>query len=154
MKKFNFVSLIFILSLINFSCSKEDENDIQNNTKTLLQGKWKLIEKSVGGNPDDIYDCPEPETITFLNNNSSEHYFVTEDNCGFTLSTYNYKIEDNILTQDIYIQTDNSEIGYTFTNKARIEVLNETTLILSYFYTSHYGEFPDWGIIKQTFTKD
>ncbi len=149
MKKITLIFLIIIFNVINFSCSNKNEND---DTNKLILGKWKLIDRQIGNNIGNLNNCPEPETITFFENNTLENYFIIGDNCVFSSSTYNYLIEDNVLIQNQYVNLD--PIGYTFINKATIDILNETTLVLKYFYTSEEGEFPEWAIITETFKKN
>lgn len=141
-------SLICIILFLNISCSDDDTNT---NYKNRIIGKWVLVDDGSGTTISNVNNCSDSESIEFLNNNTSVSHYYSGDPCNFNNTTYNYEINSNIITQNVYVGDE--PYGYTYTNKATIEVLDETNLVLHYFYTSTEGDFPEWAIIKHTYLK-
>ena len=141
-------TIICIILLFNISCSDDDRNT---NYKNRIIGKWVLVDDGSGTTIPDLNNCNESEFIEFLNNNTSISHYHLGDPCNFNNTIYNYEINSNIITQNVYVGDE--PYGYTYTNKATIEVLDETNLVLHYFYTSIEGDFPEWAIIKLTYIR-
>jgi hypothetical protein len=140
--------IICIILFLNISCSKDDANT---NYKNKIIGKWSLVDDGSGTTISNTNNCSDNETIEFLNNNTSVSHYYSGDPCVFNNTLYNYELNGNIVTQNVYVGDE--PYGYTYTNKATIEVLNETNLVLHYFYTSTEGDFPEWAIIKLTYIR-
>jgi hypothetical protein len=136
-------SIICIILFLNLSCSDDNANS---NYKNRIIGKWVLVDDGSGTTISNVNNCSDSESIDFLNNNTSVSHYYSGDLCDFNNTTYNYEINSNIITQNVYVGDE--PYGYTYTNKATIEVLDETNLVLHYFYTSTEGDFPEWAIKK------
>ena len=141
-------SIICIILFLNLSCSDDNANL---NYKNRIIGKWVLVDDGSGTTISNLNNCNESETIEFLNNDTSIIHYHLGDPCNFNTTIYNYEIDSNIITRNVYVGDE--PYGYTYTNKATIEVLDETNLVLHYFYTSTEGDFPEWAIIKHTYIK-
>ena len=126
-----FFTIISLLSLLTFSCSKDDTPDAET---SLLIGKWSLYKEDILYSEQD--NQTPNETVTF---NDGEE-IVTFNSDGTYSSYY-----DSVIALGTYsYDTDNQEIttsyiyeGKTYTGVAKVMELNSISLIL--YYTDEDG---------------
>jgi len=140
--------IICIIIFLNINCSNDDANT---NYKNRIIGKWILVDDGSGTTISNINNCSDNESIDFFNNNTLVSHYHSGDPCNFNNTIYNYEINSNVITQNVYVGDEPN--GYTHINKATIEVLDETNLVLHYFYNNSEGNFPEWAIIKHTYIR-
>ncbi len=126
-----FFTIISLLSLLTFSCSKDDTPDAET---SLLIGKWSLYKEDILYSEQD--NQTPNETVTF---NDGEE-IVTFNSDG----TYSSYYDSDIALGTYSYDTDNQEIttsyiyeGKTYTGVAKVMELNSISLIL--YYTDEDG---------------
>ena len=126
-----FFTIISLLSLLTFSCSKDDTPDA---ATSLLIGKWTLYREDILYSEQD--NQTPNETVTF---NDGEE-IVTFNSDG----TYSSYYDSDIALGTYSYDTDNQEIttsyiyeGKTYTGVAKVMELNSISLIL--YYTDEDG---------------
>ena len=126
-----FFTILSVLSLLTFSCSKDDTPDAET---SLLIGKWSLYKEDILYSEQD--NQTPNETITF---NDGEE-IVTFNSDG----TYSSYYDSDIALGTYSYDTDNQEIttsyiyeGKTYTGVAKVMELNSISLIL--YYTDEDG---------------
>lgn len=126
-----FFTILSVLSLLTFSCSKDDTPDAET---SLLIGKWSLYKEDILYSEQD--NQTPNETVTF---NDGEE-IVTFNSDG----TYSSYYDSDIALGTYSYDTDNQEIttsyiyeGKTYTGVAKVMELNSISLIL--YYTDEDG---------------
>lgn len=126
-----FFTILSVLSLLTFSCSKDDTPDAET---SLLIGKWSLYKEDILYSEQD--NQTPNETVTF---NDGEQ-IVTFNSDG----TYSSYYDSDIALGTYSYDTDNQEIttsyiyeGKTYTGVAKVMELNSISLIL--YYTDEDG---------------
>ena len=126
-----FFTILSVLSLLTFSCSKDDTPDAET---SLLIGKWSLYKEDILYSEQD--NQTPNETVTF---NDGEE-IVTFNSDG----TYSSYYDSDIALGTYSYDTDNQEIttsyiyeGKTYTGVAQVMELNSISLIL--YYTDEDG---------------
>lgn len=126
-----FFTILSVLSLLTFSCSKDDTPNAET---SLLIGKWSLYKEDILYSEQD--NQTPNETVTF---NDGEQ-IVTFNSDG----TYSSYYDSDIALGTYSYDTDNQEItasyiyeGKTYTGVAKVMELNSISLIL--YYTDEDG---------------
>ncbi|MDD4417504.1 MAG: hypothetical protein PHH81_01535 [Bacteroides graminisolvens] len=126
-----FFTILSVLSLLTFSCSKDDTPDAET---SLLIGKWSLYKEDILYSEQD--NQTPNETVTF---NDGEE-IVTFNSDG----TYSSYYDSDIALGTYSYDTDNQEIktsyiyeGKTYSGVAKVMELNSISLIL--YYTDEDG---------------
>jgi hypothetical protein len=77
MKKFFILAIVTILSIVNYSCSKDDNNNAQN--ADLIIGKWNGVSSTFNGTNSGV---PDNTPITFTSDNRVSFTYLGQGNNG------------------------------------------------------------------------
>lgn len=126
-----FFTILSVLSLLTFSCSKDDTPDAET---SLLIGKWSLYREDIlyseqdNQTPNETVTFNDGEEIVTFNSDGTYSSYYDSD---IALGTYSYDTNNQEITTSYIYE------GKTYTGVAKVMELNSISLIL--YYTDEDG---------------
>lgn len=126
-----FFTILSVLSLLTFSCSKDDTPDAET---SLLIGKWSLYKEDIlyseqdNQTPNETVTFNDGEQIVTFNSDGTYSSYYDSD---IALGTYSYDTNNQEITTSYIYE------GKTYTGVAKVMELNSISLIL--YYTDEDG---------------
>ncbi len=126
-----FFTILSVLSLLTFSCSKDDTPDAET---SLLIGKWSLYKEDIlyseqdNQTPNETVTFNDGEEIVTFNSDGTYSSYYDSD---IALGTYSYDTNNQEITTSYIYE------GKTYTGVAKVMELNSISLIL--YYTDEDG---------------
>lgn len=139
--------LLFVAALAAFGCSSDETGRSASIDADSIVGKWRLVSKTISGEPTEISDCQQLHPFVFFNadmTSSETEGYPEGGSCDSYEYDYAYTVNGNVLNE---VELGGGSIP--FERKQRIIDLTEETLVLKLYYTRQ--ENPSGGVDEQTY---